>query len=200
MIQRLICLVFCGLACVAPAFSQEFGLQIGHDMRIFSTRPYHNYRTAALTVAFDDLWSPFGSSRFGVELRLGYLWGSDIVIVCDQLPVGSPGCEDGQDDGGLLDLDHWAVGVLPLWRKPLGKGWEVEGGIGMTWTDPLILEAGTSWHVLLMAGVRYQRPSWTSGLTLGLRFEHISNGGTIGLTDKAVIGLESVNAVVGWRF
>ena len=184
-------LVFAALAwtTTAPAANLEIVGGLATDFHLFSQREYHGYRNGALGLVV----SPGRWRGFGVEFRAEHLWGT-IGLGEDQFPPGWDGTGPR-----TVTLDHWLAGILPLWRGTLWRGLEFEGGAGMTWLDRVILEDGSRWNFLLMAGLRWRFGGSEGPVAVGLRFEHISNGGDIGFTDASVIGLESVALSVAWR-
>jgi len=160
------------------------------DFHLFSKREYHGFRNGALGVAV----APDGWRGFAFEIRAERLWGT-IGLGDDQVPPGWDGTEPRE-----TSLDHWMIGLVPLWRCRIWRGLEFEGGAGLTWLDRVILEDGTRWNFLLLAGFRWRFGGEEGPFAVGLRFEHLSNGGDIGFTDAAVIGLESVALAFSWRF
>jgi len=174
----------------AGAADVELVGQLGQDFHLFSKQEYHGYRNGAIGVVI----FPSGWRGFGFELRAERLWGT-IELGKDQIPPGWDGTYPK-----TTDLDHWMAGLIPVWRCRMWRGLEFEGGVGMTWLSRDILVDGSRWSFLLMAGFRWRFAGGEHPLAVGLRFEHFSNGGDIGFTDDAVIGLESVALAVSWRF
>ncbi len=172
------------------AASLELVGQLGQDFHLFSKQEYHGYRNGALGLVI----SPRGWKGFGFELRAERVWGT-IDLGDDQFPPDWDGTYPK-----TTDMDHGMAGVMPVWRCRLWRGLEFEGGVGLTWLSRDLLQDGSRWNFLLMAGFRWRFAGGKHPLAVGLRFEHFSNGGDIGFTDEAVIGRESVALATSWRF
>jgi hypothetical protein len=181
--------------------AQELGFQAGASHHGFSTIRYEGYRTAALTVFFPQALGSWWGGDLGLELRTSRHWGRDIPILQDQATPAEWQGFQARGERPHLDLDHWMVAALPVWRRPLGKWAELEAGFGLAETNREVITGGTKWSFYMLLGLNHRVGTWRDGpLRVGLRMEHFSNGGTLGVTPARVIGLESLQGTVSWHF
>lgn len=187
------------LAASLPA--QELGLQAGASHHGFSTIRYEGYKTAAVTVFFPKTLGGFWGGDLGLELRGSRHWGRDIPILQDQATPEEWQGFLARGERPHIDFDRWMVAALPVWRRPLGKVADLDAGFGYAWMNREVITGGTKWSFYMLLGLSREVGTWRDGpLRVGLRLEHFSNGGTLGITHARVIGLESLQGVVTWRF
>jgi hypothetical protein len=181
--------------------AQELGFQIGAAAHGFSTIRYQGYRTAAVTMFFPKTLGTFWGGDLGLELRGSRHWGTDVPILQDQATPEEWQAFQDAGESPHIDFDSWMVAAMPVWRRSLGTVADLEAGFGLSWMTPEVITGGTKWNFIMLLGLSREVGSWRDGpIRVGLRMEHFSNGGTLGLTDARVIGLESLQGVVSWRF
>lgn len=179
---------------------------IGTQYHIFSANDYDGHKENAWA-AFWEVesrpWIPLpveAQRTLRFELRYAEIHGT-IEIVREQVPS-----EDW--NGGppyYTTLDHYQVALLGIRRWVFLPHYFIRPslhlGLGISWLNKNILEDGTQYNFNLIGGTGLEMDfsdRWCG--FLDVRWEHFSNGGKMGLTDKDVIGLESINAVLGIRY
>ena len=178
---------------------------IGTQYHIFSANDYDGHKENAWA-AFWEVesmpWFPLpveAQRTLRFELRYAEIHGT-IEIVEEQVP-------SGKRNGGpyYTTLDHYQVSLLGIRRWIFLPDYDLRPtlhlGLGISWLNKNILEDGTQYNFNLIGGAGLEMDfsdRWCA--FLDVRWEHFSNGGKMGLTDKDVIGLESINAVLGIRY
>lgn len=177
---------------------------IGTQYHIFSANQYHGYNQNTLGVFLEmesDGWVPLPVKTLRTyrwELRYCVI-GGRIEIVADQIPPP-------KRTGGpyYVDLDHHQIALLGIRRWVLFPDYFLRPclhlGLGISLLDKNILEDGTRYNFHLIGGGGLEMDlSKRWSIYCDVHWEHYSNGGKMGLTDRDVIGLESVNMVLGFR-
>lgn len=178
---------------------------IGTQYHIFSANDYDGYKQNALAAFWEvesKPWIPLpveAQRTLRYELRYSELHGT-IEIVEEQVP-------SEKRDGGpyYTTLDHYQLALLGIRRWVFLPDYflrpSLHLGLGISWLNKNILEEGTQYNFHLIGGAGLEMDLSDRWCTfLDVRWEHYSNGGKMGLTDKAVIGPESINAVLGIRY
>lgn len=183
----------------------------GSAMHIWSDRTYTGYRngSAGLFMEWesprDTIFSLDMSSVWRGEIRYFKLWGT-IPLSSDQLTDEElQAYIDRGEDKYFMTLDHQQLTFLVVRRWIFLPDYYIrpylELGVGMSFTDKLILTDGTIYAFDFIGGGGVEMDvskKWT--LFAGCRAAHFSNGGQMYLTNKAVIGPESINAMFGIRY
>ena len=176
----------------------------GAHHHLWSAGEYFGYENAAAAgfLEWPTAWSiplPIRNEQtVRTELRYEYLWGT-IPLHENQVP-------EAERHGGPYSTtlaNHQIACLLVrrfvflpdhMFRPALHLG----GGLSVL--DHKILKEGTLYNFNLLGGCGTEvdlTGEWSA--FVDARWEHFSNGGRMRLTDAAVIGLESVSAVVGLR-
>ena len=136
------------------------------------------------------------------EMRYSKLWGT-IPLSTDQLTDEE--LVEQAPPPYSTKLDHQQITFLVVRRwiflpdhyiRPY-----LELGLGISVLDKNIITDGTIWSFDFVGGGGVEidlNQKWT--LFAGCRAAHFSNGGQMYLTNKAVIGPESINGVFGVRY
>ncbi len=196
-----------------PAGRRWIGVtgSFGSPMHIWSDRTYTGYenwstglfmewestRDTTLSLDIDSVWRG--------EMRYFKLSGT-IPLSSDQLTDEElKGYEDRGIDKYYTTLDHQQITFLIVRRWIFLPDYYIrpylELGLGISFTDKLILTDGTIYAFDFVGGGGVEvdlSKKWT--LFAGCRAAHFSNGGQMYLTNKAVIGPESLNGVLGVRY
>jgi len=176
----------------------------GEHHHLWSAGEYFGYQNAA-AAGFVE-W-PTASSiplplrneqTVRAELRYEYIWGT-IPLHENQVPA-----EERRGGPYSTTLDNHLIAGLLGRRFVLLPGHPFRPtlhlGAGFSLLDHKILKEGSLYNFNLFGGCGSEfdlAGEWSA--FLDVRWEHFSNGGSMYLTDAAVIGLESVSAVVGLR-
>jgi len=193
-----------------PAGRRWIGMMgsYGSAMHIWSDRTYTGYENWSSGI-FMEWESPrktifsldIGSVWRG-EMRYSKLWGtiplSDDQLTDEELVEQAP-------PPYSMELDHQQITFLAVRRWIFLPDYYIrpylELGFGISFTDKLILTDGTSFAFDFVGGGGVEidlSKKWT--LFAGCRAAHFSNGGQMYLTNKAVIGPESINGVIALRY
>lgn len=177
---------------------------MGTQYHIFSANQYHGYKQNTLGVFLEmesDGWIPLPvktQRTYRWVLRYSHIAGR-IEIVAEQVPP------DKRTGGPYyIDLDHHQIALLGIRRWVFCPDYflrpSLHLGLGISLLDEQILEDGTLYNFHLIGGGGLEMDlskRWSA--YCDVHWEHYSNGGKMGLTDKDVIGPESVNLVLGFR-
>ena len=176
----------------------------GEHHHLWSSGDYVGYENAAAAgfVEWPTAWPlplPIRTEQtLRAELRYEHLWGT-IALLENQVPA-----EERHGGPYSTTLDHQQVASLLVRRfiflpdhtfRPT-----IHVGAGLSILDHRILKEGTLYNFNFLGGCGSEIDligEWSA--FVDVRWEHFSNGGSIYLTDAAVIGLESVSGVVGLR-
>ncbi len=136
-----------------------------------------------------------------VELRYAKLYGTfkidDDQVVEEKLVEGEPNWVTLEDHYGvsLMAVRRWIF--LP--NRAVRPNLHV--GFGFSVMNKSIIEDGTIWNFNFVGGGGLEYDLTKKWTVYGdVRWEHFSNGGQIFLTNKDVIGPESVNILLGIRY
>ena len=178
----------------------------GQALRIWARKRYSGYEpTCAGAFIERVIGEPVilampSQVRLRVEFRHERLAGT-IALFEDQV---APAKRDGGEPY-LKELDgNWNLAGLFVPRLVLFPSWPVRptlhAGFGLSWLNRRVLDEGTHYNYNLLAGLGMEADMTARWMLFAdCRWEHYSNGGRMYLTNRAVIGIESVNAVVGIR-
>jgi len=180
--------------------SQELGFQAGTAIQAISVIHYRGYRTAAVTLHYPEALGRVWGGTLGIEWRASRHWGKGVPIVEDQATPEEWQAFKDRGEAPHIDFDRVMVGVIPTWRRSLWGAMDLDAGLGLAWLDRVLITGGTQWSFYLALGLSREVGSLgRSPVRLGLRLEHFSNGGTLGVTKARVIGLESLQATLAFR-
>lgn len=189
--------------------------QSGWPVQLVSEILYDNTRVNTLNIGFDyELASWMFLKRIRLigslltELRLSKIYGREVPLSRDQVftQVWLQAEKEGRSPTANWDL--FQIGLTPIYRlyAPLSKDIRpfLEAGIGLTFLQDSLIKEGTAWNFLLLLGIGSDwRLCGCLPLSVYLRLEHFSNGGKIGgawgLTEKRVIGPETMALGLGVR-
>ena len=178
---------------------------LGRPYHIWSAKTYDGYKNISHGIFME--WetgalipeSSLTYQTLRLELRYIKMWGT-IELKDDQVPL-----EEYQMGGPFYTtLDHQRFAVTGVRRWIVFPDYSIRPsvhlGFGISWTDKPILKEGTNYNFDFVGGVgvEFDITEKLSG-NIGTRWEHFSNGGAIYLTDKHVIGPESINLIVSLR-
>lgn len=178
---------------------------LGRPFHIWSAKTYDGYKNISHGIFMERETgalipeSSFTYQTLRIELRYLRMWGT-IELKDDQVPreeylMGGPFYT-------TLDHDRFAVTAVRRWivfpASPIRPS--IHLGFGLSWTDKPILKEGTNYNFDFVGGVgvEFDITEKLSG-NIGTRWEHFSNGGAIYLTNKRVIGPESINLLISIR-
>jgi hypothetical protein len=198
-IACLVALVSLAVAPVRPVAAQRLGFQFGADTQWFSEIRYEGYWTAGATLFYPTLVKEIDNGGLGLEIRLAYEGGDNVPITPDQATPEELAEFAARGEEPNVDLHHILLAVTPLWRQRLLRPVDYEFGIGLSVLNQRIITTGTRWNFLFIVGLGVELPGergWPS--RAGLRLEHFSNGGDVGVTSARPIGLESLSLAVEW--
>ncbi|MDD4872292.1 MAG: acyloxyacyl hydrolase [Kiritimatiellae bacterium] len=183
------------------------GFYVSHGIshRFWSTKNYKGYENNTLglfeeweTTRWTSSIIPYMASVRG-ELRYMDLLGTIELLEKQVLPEGR--------DGGpyLKNLSSlWQIAVLCVPRLVFFPNSSFRpsfhAGIGLSLLNDKVLDDGTRYNFNLLTGCGLEIDffrQWT--MLADIRLEHFSNGGLMYLTNRAVIGMESVSGVIGLR-
>ncbi len=193
------------VAAAEPERSVGVYMSSGKAHRLWSVQRYTGYKSHRVglfkeTAAgqADVLGIPVQLSVRG-EINREALSGT-ISLRKDQVPK-----HEWDGTPYLLTLDgNWQIAVLCVPRliffpdSPVRPALHL--GAGLSWLHRRLLQEGTHYNFNLLAGAGLDADiggHWS--LFADCRWEHYSNGGRMYLTNRSVIGLESVNAMIGIR-
>lgn len=178
----------------------------GTQYHIFSANQYKGHKQNALAVFLEressGYWVPMP-----VETQRTYRWELRYMDISGTIEIEEVQVPEEKRDGGpyYVTLDHSQIALLCIRRWVFLPDYfirpSIHLGLGFSMLDKKILEEGTLYNFNLIGGAGLEMdisPSWTT--YFDVRWEHYSNGGKMGLTDAAVIGPESINAVLGIRY
>jgi hypothetical protein len=179
----------------------------GRHNHIWSSSNYKGFRNRHFGVFMEWEKDPFRllsvdmDQTLRVELRYAKLYGTfkidDDQVVKERLVEGQP---------NLAKLeDHYSVSLMAVRRwvflpKRVVRP-NVHLGFGFSVMNKSVIENGTVWNFNFVGGggLEYDlNPKWT--VYGDVRWEHFSNGGQVFLTNKDVIGPESINILLGIRY
>jgi hypothetical protein len=201
-----------GTESVTHPKSLSLELHYGTPFHIWSDRLYSNFQLATLSLTYEKesgLW-PFTSNKeltksFLLEFRLSHIWGKDIELDQDQVSQETWDRAKQEGRNPTVDWDHYQIALIPYYRfyYPLSKEIRIffEGGFGFSLLNKPLIEDGTAWNFIISGGLgldfKFKTPFYTF-----LKLEHFSNGGdaNLGITDKRVVGPESLVFGIGMRF
>ena len=177
----------------------------GTTMRLWSVKEYKGYRPQRLGVFRE---AEIGD---GTHPTIPWRWSSRYELVCERLSGDIELVEDqvppAERTGGpyMKSLDGlWQLAALWVPRVVFMPDWPVRpslhAGIGASMMNKKILEDGTYYNFNFVGGAGLEADItklWS--IFADCRLQHYSNGGAMSLTDKAVIGLESISYVIGVR-
>jgi len=175
---------------------------LGRPYHIWSAKTYDGYKNISNSVFME--WetdalistSTLLNQTLRVEVRYLKLWGT-IGLKDDQ--VSEEEYLQGRPFYTTLDHKRFAITGVRRWiifpYYPIRPS--VHLGFGISWTDKSILKEGTNYSFDFVGGlgVEFDITNKLSG-NIGARWEHFSNGGAIYLTNKRVIGPESINLLI----
>jgi hypothetical protein len=177
----------------------------GTQYHIFSANQYKGHKQNALAVFLEresGYWVPLP-----VETQRTYRWELRYMDISGTIEIEEVQVPEDKRTGGpyFVTLDHYQVALLCVRRWVFLPDYflrpSIHLGLGFSMLDNPILEEGTRYNFNLIGGGGLEMdlsPSWTA--YFDVRWEHYSNGGKMGLCDAAVIGPESINAVLGIRY
>jgi len=180
----------------------------GSAMHIWSDRTYTGYENWSAGIFME--WESPRKSIFSVdiapvwrgEVQYSKLWGT-IPLSSDQLTDEELALEE--DDKYDTTLDHQQITFLAIRRWIFVPDHYIrpylELGLGISFTDKLILTDGTIYAFDFIGGGGVEidlNQKWT--LQASCRAAHFSNGGQMYLTNKQVIGPESIKGVIAIRY
>jgi hypothetical protein len=179
----------------------------GRHHHIWSSSDYKGFRNRhfGLFMEWEDdplkLLSVDMDRTWRVELRYAKLYGTFKI---DDDQVVKERLVEGQQNWVTLD-DHYSISLIGVRRwvflpKQVIRP-NVHLGFGFSVMNQSVIENGTIWHFNFVGGggLEYDlNKKWT--IYGDVRWEHFSNGGQIYLTNKDVIGPESINIVLGVRY
>lgn len=177
----------------------------GTQFHIFSANQYKGHKQNALAVFLEresGYWVPLP-----VETQRTYRWELRYMDISGTIEIEEVQVPKEKRDGGpyFVTLDHYQVALLCIRRWVFLPDYFIRPsfhlGLGFSMLDKKILEEGTRYNFNLVGGAGLEvdlSSRWTT--YFDVRWEHYSNGGKMGLTDAAVIGPESINAVLGIRY
>jgi hypothetical protein len=182
-----------------------FYVSRGISHRFWSIKNYKGYENNTLGL-FEEWemarWTssiiPCMASVRG-ELRYMDLFGT-IELVEKQVPLEK--CDGGpylKDLSSLWQIAALCVPRLVLFPNSVFRP-SLHAGVGLSVLNDKILENGTIYNYNLLAGCGFEVDflrQWS--MLADIRLEHFSNGGRMYLTNRAVIGLESVSGMIGLR-
>jgi opacity protein-like surface antigen len=178
----------------------------GRSHHIWSDREYYGYRNSQFGIFYEREIDPLFSlglnieHTFRAEFRYATLWGR-IPLSDDQVSDE----EAERTDEHYMTLDHKQVVFLGIRRwvflpdsfiRP-----NLHLGFGISVTDELIIEGGTLYAFSFTGGGGIDMDvsdRWT--IFSEVSWEHFSNGGQMFMTNKRVIGPESINTRFGVRY
>jgi hypothetical protein len=182
-----------------------FDASIGHYFRMWSIKEYSGYSNWAIGIFTE--WESRPSSLFHVPIS--YAWNLKLKYqhlngTVELVPAQVP---ENERTGGpyYVVLDHDQLALTIFRRFILYPEARIHPtlhlGLGASILSDKVLKEGTTYNYNILGGAGLE---WiiTDDLvgTLDIQWEHFSNGGKIGLTNDAVIGLESCQFVLGVRF
>ena len=183
----------------------------GTAMHIWSDRTYKGYENWSGGIFMEwesprkSLWSMDIAPVWRGEVRYFRLLGT-IPLSSDQLtPEELREYEARGEDQYFTELDHHQITFLAIRRWVFMPDSDfrpfLELGLGMSFTDKLILTDGTIYAFDFIGGGGFLfdiNPRWSG--YIAARAAHFSNGGQMYLTNKQVIGPESISWVLGIRY
>lgn len=178
----------------------------GRNFHIWSDREYYGYRNSQFGIFYEREIDPLFSlglnieHTFRAEFRYATLWGT-IPLSDDQVSDE----EAARTDEHSTKLDHKQAVFLGIRRWVFLPDSSIRPnlhlGFGISFTDELIIEGGTLYAFSFTGGGGIDMDvsdRWT--IFSEVSFEHFSNGGQMYLTNKQVIGPESINTRFGVRY
>ncbi|MBA4367805.1 MAG: hypothetical protein C0403_09225 [Desulfobacterium sp.] len=178
----------------------------GRSNHIWSDREYYGYRNSQFGIFYEWETKPLFSLGLNIEhtyraeFRIATLWGT-IPLSDDQVSDE----EAARTDEHSTTLDHKQAVFLGIRRWVFLPDSSIRPnlhlGFGMSFTDELIIEDGTLYAFSFTGGGGIDidiSDRWT--LFSEVSLEHFSNGGQMYLTNKRVIGPESLNTRFGFRY
>lgn len=189
-------------------------IQYGWPQQYVSEIKYSHFIQTGLGLSYEEecgYW-PFFNNHWLIEsllleLRFSRIWGRDIPLAQDQ--VSKETWEASQRTGKkpTTDWDHYQLGLTPYYRlyAPVNRDlrFYLEMGLGLACLNKPLIDEGTKWNFLISGGLGLDWKIYKIPFYSFVRFEHFSNGGKLwkeGLTDKRVIGPESMILGLGIRF
>ncbi|MEI7435433.1 MAG: acyloxyacyl hydrolase [bacterium] len=177
----------------------------GSTKRLWSVKEYTGYKPGRVGLfreaEIGDGTHPGIPWRWSVryELMCERLSGT-VELVEDQVPpderTGGPYMKSLNGLWQLAGL--WVPRVVFFPNSPVRPS--LHAGIGLSVMNEKILEEGTYYNFNFVGGGGVEADiSKLWSVFVDCRLEHYSNGGAMSLTDKAVIGLESISCVLGVR-
>jgi opacity protein-like surface antigen len=111
---------------------------------------------------------------------------------------------EGQPNWAKLD-NHYSISLLAVRRWIFLPNRVIRPnahlGFGFSVMNESVIENGTTWNFNFVGGGGLEYDVIKKWTVYGdVRWEHFSNGGQVYLTNKDVIGPESVNIVLGIRY
>ncbi len=189
--------------------------QSGWPVQLVSDILYENTRVNSLSIGLENELASWVFLRkirligsLLTELRLSKIYGREVPLSRDQ--VSAQEWLQAQKEGRrpTTNWDLFQIGLTPVYRVylPLSKDLRpfLEAGIGFTYLQDVLIKEGTSWNFLLLLGIGSDLKLCDClPVSVTLRLEHFSNGGKIGgdwgITDKRVIGPETMALGLGVR-
>ncbi len=178
----------------------------GRNFHIWSDREYYGYRNSQFGIFHEWEIDPLFKlglnieHTFRAEFRIATLWGT-IPLSDDQVSDE----EAARTDEHSTTLDHKQAVFLGIRRWVFLPDSSIRPnlhlGFGISITDELIIEGGTLYAFSFTGGGGIDidvSDRWT--IFSEVSWEHFSNGGQMYLTNKRVIGPESLNTRFGFRY
>ncbi len=179
----------------------------GRHHHIWSSSNYKGFRNRHFGMFMEWEDDPFTllpvdvDQTLRVELRYAKLYGTFKIdedqVVKERLVEGQPNWAKltGHYSVSLIGVRRWVFFPNRVIRPNLHLGF------GFSVMNKSIIENGTIWNFNFVGGggLEYDlSKKWT--VYGDVRWEHFSNGGQIFLTNKDVIGPESINILLGIRY
>jgi hypothetical protein len=178
----------------------------GKSFHIWSDREYFGYRNSQLGIFYEWETDPYVS--FGLDVEHTYKAVFRVATLKGTIPLSDDQVSDeeaARTDEHETTLDHKQVVFLGVRRWTFLPDSFIRPnlhlGFGISITDELIVEDGTLFAFSFTGGGGVDidvSDRWT--IFSEVSWEHFSNGGQMYLTNKRVIGPESINTRFGFRY
>jgi len=179
----------------------------GRHHHIWSSSNYKGFRNRHFGLFMeweDDPFSLFSvdmDRTWRAELRYAKLYGTFKI---DDDQVVKERLVEGQPNWAKLD-NHYSISLLAVRRWIFLPNRAIRPnahlGFGFSVMNESVIENGTTWNFNFVGGGGLEYDVIKKWTVYGdVRWEHFSNGGQVYLTNKDVIGPESVNIVLGIRY